>query len=121
MKAEVCANVLRAESVSNTYYHKLPLKYWKLPAVQLSDLPSPGYKPGEDVPWRGSVVLPSGSFCSVGEAELKPDVWIQIFEVRGMETWGSREAEGRKNPHLKPEPFHSKASAFLCGFQPCAV
>lgn len=38
-----------------------------------------------------------------------------------METWGSREAEGRKNPNLTPEPFHSKASAFLCGFQPRAV
>lgn len=81
MKAEVCANILRAESVSNTYYHKLPLKYWKLPAVQLSDLPSPGYKAGEDVHWHGCVVLPSGSFCAIGDAELKSDVWIQIFEV----------------------------------------
>lgn len=48
MKAEVCTNVLRAESVSNTYYHKLALKYWKLAAMQLSDLPSPLYKPSKE-------------------------------------------------------------------------
>ena len=41
MQAEVCANVLRPESVSNTKYHKLALKYWKLAAMQLSDLPFP--------------------------------------------------------------------------------
>lgn len=60
MKAEVCTNVLRAESVSNTYYHKLALKYWKLAAMQLSDLPSPLYKPSKEAHWCGHFTLPTG-------------------------------------------------------------
>lgn len=40
MKVEVCTNVLRAESVSDIYYHKLAQKYWKLAALQFSALPS---------------------------------------------------------------------------------
>lgn len=60
MKAEVCTNVLRAESVSNTYYHKLALKYWKLAAMQLSDLPSPLYKPSKEAHRCGHFTLPTG-------------------------------------------------------------
>lgn len=60
MKAEVCTNVSRAERVSNTYCYKLALKYWKLAAMQSSDLPSPGYKPGKEGHWCGRFTLPTG-------------------------------------------------------------
>lgn len=49
MKVEVCTNVLRAESVSDIYYHKLAQKYWKLAALQFSALPSPVCRTNTDV------------------------------------------------------------------------
>lgn len=73
MKAEVCTNVLRAESVSNTYWHKLALKYWKPAAMRVSDLPSPVYKPRKETPRCGHLVLPTGlCHCVPGEVSVWP-------------------------------------------------
>lgn len=150
MKVEVCTNVLRAESVSNTYYHKLSLKYWKLAAMQLSDLPSPVYKPSKEAHWCRHFMLSTG-LCHfvLGEVlvwrlerrlclfvctlicvrvrdnstspsyqarELKSDVWIQIFEVRASETWGSGGRRGGYSQNWSFNPFIRSHPLFLVDF-----
>lgn len=73
MKAEVCTNVLRAESVSNIYYHKLALQYWKLAALQFSDLPSPVCRTNTDVDTlcspRPVLVCASGCLDAISREE----------------------------------------------------
>ena len=90
MKAEVCTNVLRAESVSNTYYHKLALKCWKLAALQLPALPFPVCEPRQkhtDVDTSCSP-LPCVIFC-LGKSQS--GVWrggfVCLFAHRSVPEW----------------------------------
>lgn len=144
MKAEVRTNVWRAESVSNSYYHKLALKHWKLeirilwspfPSLQTKHTHGDTTLPTSPCPlvlgdvWARPRERRLGLFvCTSIHAWMRDKSSISFLSGERIEVWcldsniwsvslGDMEEWGIY-PNLELNPVHWKPSTFPCGCQP---